>query len=99
MLSEQVQNIAREIGLFYLEKNGGDFKKTEEEIGILQISKIEIGNPDRIVIITTGRPGVLIGKRGQNIEALEKHLSRKIHIIEDMDSIYDYLVPREEEDY
>jgi hypothetical protein len=37
--------------------------------------------------IHTARPGILIGPRGRNIDALSKYLGCEIRIIEDVDSI------------
>jgi ribosomal protein S3 len=45
------------------------------------------------ITITTERPGILIGKRGTNIDALEKFLGTKVKIIEDQDPLYHYLIP------
>jgi hypothetical protein len=44
------------------------------------------------IAIHTARPGILIGPRGRNIDALEKFLDCKIRIIEDVDSINEALI-------
>lgn len=93
-ISEEVKDVARDIGQFYLKKNNGDYKATAQEVLALRISKIEVANGE--VSITTGRPGLLIGKRGTNIDALSHHLKVKIKIIEDIDHLSFYLVPYEE---
>lgn len=97
MISEQVQEIARQIGKFYLTKNNGDYKKASDEILKLQITKLEVLDDGR-VCITTNRPGLLIGKRGENIDNVCRHLGMKIHVIEEMDHIYNYLIPYLQED-
>lgn len=91
MLDATVRDVAQRIGLFYLQKNNGDYVKTEKDLTDLRIAKIEVN--EKGVIVTTARPGLLIGKRGTNIDALAKHLKSEVRIIEDMDSIYDSLVP------
>ena len=55
-------------------------KFLEEKIGSLYIEKIEIErSPSRVnVIIHTSRPGMVIGRRGEDIEKLRKELEEKI---------------------
>ncbi len=65
------------------EKLEEDFKIRkflEEKIGTLYIEKIEIERDlDKInVILHTPRPGVIIGKKGQDIEKLKKEMEEKI---------------------
>lgn len=57
---------------FFLEKKG--IKE------IVKIHRIKVGF--RKVIIYTERPGMLIGKRGENYNELKKELGLKIKIIE-----------------
>ena len=92
MLSDQVKDIASKIGAFYLRKNNGDYTATEKEIVDLRIMKIEVA-VNKAVVITIGRPGLLIGKRGTNVDALSKFLQTEIKIIEDMDNLHSWLVP------
>lgn len=102
MFSEKVKEIARNIGQFYLQKNNGDYVATEKEILRLQIKNIEFlirenpkGEQIREAVITAGRVGLLIGRRGTNIDALEKHLGMKVKIMEDTDPLESYLIPYE----
>jgi ribosomal protein S3 len=82
------RDFARFIGEFYLDKNKGDYKKTNEEIADLRITKIDYNF--RTLSITIGRPGLIIGRRGENIDKLKEYLSKQIigsfelKIIEDM---------------
>ena len=48
--------------------------------------------------ITTSRPGLLIGKRGSNIEELSDWLKKKVKIIEAKDDLNNYLIPYPPED-
>ena len=93
MLSDAVKETATKIGQFYLEKNNGDFKATEIEINRTHITQIDV-TCDAISIYTE-RPGVLIGKYGENILALEKFLNIKLCIIEEDDALSDYLIPQD----
>ena len=93
-IPEEVKDVAQNIGQFYLKKNNGDYKATAQEILALRISKIEVANSE--ISITTGRPGLLIGKRGTTIDALSQHLKVKIKIFEDVDHLSFYLIPCEE---
>lgn len=108
MFSEKVKEIAKSIGQFYLQKNNGDYIATEKEVLRLQIKKIEFlirenpaGEQIHEAIITAGRVGLLIGKRGTNIDALTKHLGMKVKIMEDNDPLESYLIPYEpvDDDY
>ena len=88
------REIARLIGEYYLGKNAGNYKNTEEEIRSLSITQIK--NTGNTIIITLQRPGLLIGRRGDNIEALQKFMLyktnySKINIEED--KIISWLVP------
>jgi hypothetical protein len=49
-----------------------------------------------VVAITTTRPGMLIGKRGTNFDALEKFLGVKIKIYEERDPLLSWLIPYED---
>lgn len=99
MIPDNVREVASRIGAFYLQKNNGDFKATEAEILKLQISNISVDDklPRSVSIaITTARPGLLIGKRGQNIDALSKFLGTEVKVIEDRDPLIAWLVPQHE---
>ncbi len=97
MLPRPVIDACREIGKFYLKKHEGDYAKAEKELSDLRLTKIEIQG-DKLCI-TAGRVGMLIGKRGTNVDALSKHIAdtmfMKVHVIEDTDCLYDYIIPRQ----
>ncbi len=92
MISVEVQEIAQNIGQFFLTKNEGDYEKTAEEIYRLRIEKI-IVNGD-IITIHTHRPGLLIGKRGRTIDELTTYMGREIKIVEEEDDLNYYLIPQ-----
>lgn len=92
MIPNKIQAIAAAIGEFYLNKNNGDYKATENELVNLRIETIEILSSTDIMI-KLARPGLLIGRKGLNIDALSKHLSKKIFIVESSSQLIDYLVP------
>lgn len=91
MLSDEVREVASQIGQFYLQKNSYDYAATEKEITSLRITTLEIKEGE--VVITLARPGSIIGRKGENIEKLTKFLNRKIRIVEDKDPLYYWLVP------
>lgn len=95
MLTQEVRDIAQKIGQFYLQKYDNDYQLAEQELIRLQITKIEV-EPE-MVRITLARPGILIGRRGINIENLTKFLGVKVFIIEDQDPIYSWLIPYKDE--
>ena len=89
------------IGEFYLDKHqntgaGSIYAKAREEILTLGITRIQARGTT--VIITLHRPGMLIGRRGENIFALEAYLAKKTHfkkinIVEE--KVLTYLIPFE----
>lgn len=97
MIPENIREIAKIIGEYFLERNGGDYSKTELDLLRLGISNIAQRDDGKIAI-TTARPGLLIGKRGETVDKLTKRLGKTIHIIEEMDPLINYLVPQKEED-
>ena len=97
MLAPNVVEVARRIGLFYLQKNSQDYAKTEKELTDLRISKIEVDVKN--VTVYVSHVGLFIGRRGENIGKLSKFLKLEVKIVEDRDSIYDALIPRKLEDY
>lgn len=98
MLSEEVRDFARKIGQFYLQKLEGDYTLATQAVVDLQISKLEVRESDGSLAITTARPGLLIGVRGKNIDALTKYLGVHVKIIEEPDPLIHYLIPHEPPD-
>ena len=92
-----LQNLAQTIGAFYLEKNAGDYKEATDEIIQLGVTKLDFHGSK--VSISLTRPGLLIGRRGENIDKLKEYLSKQlkqkinIAIIEDV--ITGWLIPYE----
>jgi hypothetical protein len=95
-IHSSVQQVAKRIGEFYLEKNGEDYDETAAELLRLQITKIEVEGDT--VTITTNRPGMLIGNHAANIDGLSEFIEKKIKIIECRDNIYNYLISIEEDE-
>ncbi len=99
MFSKKVKDVAEKIGQFYLQKEGGDYDKAANSIRELGIEEILV--VEKIVLIKTKRPGILIGKRGINLENLSKFLDMDIRPIEVEDHIENWIIPInfDEEDY
>ena len=96
MLYQAIRDIAVKIGQFYLQKHNGDYEAAEKELVNTRITKIDI--VVNTVHITAAHVGLLIGKRGQNIDNLSKFLETEVKIYEDTDNLYDYLIPHKEYD-
>lgn len=88
MISEQVKDLACKIGYFFSDKYGD---KAENIVRNLMISDIVVDDQNH-VIITTSRPGLLIGKKGTTIEALTIYLGQPIKIVEAKENLLDYLL-------
>lgn len=89
MISQEVREVAKMIGLFFLQKNGGDMAAALGELLASLITDIKI--EDRTVVIFTSLPGRLIGKRGETIAQLSTVLAKEIKIVEVPDNIYFHL--------
>lgn len=92
--SADIRAICQKIGEYYLDKCERDFVITADKILALQIQNVEVS--EDIVTITTARPGMLIGKRGENLDALEKILGKKIKVVESYFTWTDLITPHQE---
>jgi len=83
------KTVIRTIGQFYLEKNSMNYIECHRELDMLQIRDVSVDNiiatsPSLVcknskrINITLERPGILIGKNGENIEALKKYLKENL---------------------
>ena len=71
----QQRYVAELIGEYYLLKNNNDYTKTQEELRNLGVHEIKTFM--HTITITLMRPGLLIGRRGENIENLQKYIFSK----------------------
>lgn len=97
MISEEVKDIAHRIGQFFLEKNELDYKAACAEIEKLRINNLSIyekrTNGKTTIEIETSRPGLVIGRRGEQIDKLSKYLGVEIRLVETKETLLDYLLP------
>lgn len=84
-MNKRTKEIVESLGKFYLEKNNNNYGKTCEEICKIGFTKITVlgYREDAFVIFYVRRPGIFIGKCGENVDALRKHLGMQIKIAED----------------
>lgn len=78
--AKELQNIGSQIGRYYLKKNDNNYEATRTEIENLKIVNVQL--VDDQIIISTARPGLLIGRKGMNIENLQTYLGKKLSIQE-----------------
>jgi ribosomal protein S3 len=79
--------VLKAIASFYLQKHEDKpaaeaVSKAEQDIRDLMITKITVLPSESIVVIRLERPGLLVGKCGTNIDALEKFLNAEVRIVE-----------------
>ncbi len=86
-------NLAGDIGHFFLLKNERSYHECHKEIDSLHITGLDI--IDGKAVITLSRPGLLIGRKGEQIEKLAKHLGMPIYVKETENRVLDYLYPYE----
>lgn len=84
-VEEKEEHVLREIGWFYHNLYSNDLNEAFESIKNLGIYKVVVD--EDTIYICLERPGLLIGVKGSNIEALEKHLkeakiNQNIQVIE-----------------
>jgi len=90
-LCDKAIEVASNIGQFFLQKNNCDYEKTAEEINKIGFTKVAV--VDNKVCVVVKRPGMLIGRRGEIVNSLEKWLSVKLKIEETEPSETDFLIP------
>lgn len=83
--------VAYKISDFYLRKHEHNYENAGNAVSQLNITDIQV-KEDKISIYLS-RPGLLIGRKGQNIEALQIFLNKPIEIFESF-SWNDILVPQ-----
>lgn len=94
-ISDEMQTIAAKLGYFFLQEKEGDYAKACDEITRLRINDLRL--EDGKLVIETSRPGLLIGRRGERITNLQKHMDMPLHIEETKQHIIDYIYPFEPE--
>jgi small subunit ribosomal protein S3 len=57
-------------------------KYLKEKLSAASVSRIQIDRPARaaFVVIHTARPGIVIGKKGEDVEALRKEIARRMDL-------------------
>ncbi len=89
-MTKQDKQICSYIGHFYLTKHKEDYDAAEKEIQDTGFVRVECCGD--MVIIEARRVGLLIGKRGTNVDALQVYLSKKIFVKECVDSVEDVIL-------
>lgn len=79
--SRKAEEIGYKISQFFLEKNNRDYKKAQTEIESLRITNI-VSKDDGMIDIYLSSPGLLIGRKGRNIDALTIYLKCHINVFE-----------------
>jgi ribosomal protein S3 len=78
--SPDAELIGYELSTFYLIKNNHDYQKAAKEVISLNITDIEVQGEE--IHIYLNRPGLIIGRKGENIDALTKFLGKTVKIHE-----------------
>lgn len=98
MFCKRTIAVAQKIGAYYLKKNNGDYDKAADEITNLRITEVLVVKEKQLVI-KCSRVGLFIGKRGHNIEDLSKFLGMEVNVIENLQSIEDFIIPHRPDEY
>jgi len=75
-----LDKILRKFAEFYLDKNEGNLEYARDEIRRLGIKGIYLDDND--LVVTLSKPGLFIGRYGNNIINLENYLKVNLRIIE-----------------
>ena len=86
MLREQ-KAICSRLSQAFLTICNNDIKGASDLITRIQFTNIQVFND--LVILTVRRPGLLIGKRGENIETITRVIDKPIKIAEDCNEYFD----------
>jgi hypothetical protein len=87
---KKTREVCEKIGQFYLQKHSGNYDKAAIEITKLGITGVLVSHNK--IIIQLYRPGLLIGKKGENIENLQAFLGVSLHIEEESLPKWDDLI-------
>ena len=97
MISNELMEVCLKISYFYLEKNFDDYEAAEKEILSLLITNVEISEDGKSVYISTEKPGILIGRYGDNIKKLSEFFApMEVKIKEDEKRLHSFLIPQRE---
>ncbi len=101
IVTDEVRDILARIAGFYMNKNHAEsmleadvsavVQAAEREITALRLHNVRLSPDKKSVVISLSRPGLLIGKQGTNISALEKFLGLSVHI-EERDNATDHIL-------
>lgn len=97
-MDAQLREYARRLGLYWLKKHDGDYDMAAAVLLRLQVTNLRV-RPDGSLEVTTSRPGLFIGARGENVQGLEESLGVPIRVVEDSVGLYDAIIPRPEPEY
>lgn len=75
------EQIGYKISDFYLKKHNGNYKDAAKEVESLNIVRIHL-NESKELVVESARPGLMIGRHGANINALQDFIGLKIRLIE-----------------
>jgi len=104
----KIHQIIYKLQDFYLEKNQDpdvdkQYSKTQEEMLSMGITQLKLRK--NIFTIVLRRPGLLIGRHGDNIDALQKYLLEHVKTVKNIklrieeDNITNWLIPYRPEHY
>lgn len=79
-LNKQEQEVFGRIATFYIERSGGDYAKAIKDVEQIGFRRIEVFGDN--VVVWAKRVGLFIGRRGENVDQLQKYLGKKIYIKE-----------------
>lgn len=85
---DRIREVGAQIGEYYLQKNNGDYESAGREVANLRVTDLSFIGVNRLAIKCC-RPGLLIGRRGHNIDMLSQHIGMSVKVVEDsMDFTY-----------
>jgi hypothetical protein len=96
IVTDEIRDILARIAGFYMSKSHAEsqaevVQAAEREITALRLHNVRLSPDKKSVIISLSRPGLLIGKLGTNISALEKFLGLSVHI-DERDNATDHIL-------
>ena len=88
--TKEEEKFARDIGYFVFEKHKKDIHEAIHELSSYDIKDIRY--QDDYLHILLGRPGLIIGAKGENITKLIEYLKCKINIVESKRKLKNLLI-------
>jgi ribosomal protein S3 len=76
-IEDKTRYVASSVGFFYYHLDRENLEEATKSLNMLKITKIEYDEEACVAVIHLQRPGIIIGRKGKNIEALLAYVQKQ----------------------